>query len=100
MNSKVKLYRENVKAPSCEHSKSSEVRKSAESSRKLFNVPVRNPSLSKYVNLDTLAQELLVSQESSTADCRSTGLVNSIREAKQKFEERFSGKKKTRRYDQ
>ncbi|KAJ6977054.1 hypothetical protein NC653_029059 [Populus alba x Populus x berolinensis] len=28
MNSKVKLYRANVKAPSCEHSKSSEVRKS------------------------------------------------------------------------
>ena len=28
INSKVKLYRANVKAPSCEHSKSSEVRKS------------------------------------------------------------------------
>lgn len=28
MNSKVKLCRENVKAPSCKHSKSSEVRKS------------------------------------------------------------------------
>ncbi|KAJ6888300.1 hypothetical protein NC652_029368 [Populus alba x Populus x berolinensis] len=28
MNSKVKLYRANVKTPSCEHSKSSEVGKS------------------------------------------------------------------------
>ncbi|KAJ6881789.1 hypothetical protein NC651_028404 [Populus alba x Populus x berolinensis] len=59
--------------------------------------------MSKHQAASTASRQKLGNQRNLLASYsmfQSTGLVNSSREAKQKFEERISGKKKMRRHDQ